>query len=62
MLFAPLCSLSCGTDDPSEAFSRVEEFMDYIQQSGENLSDDDVSIHFVSTSLPRMVIGLLKRG
>ena len=59
---AAACDFAVRADDPSEAFSMVEDFMENIQQSGESLSDDDVNIHFVSTTLPRMVIGLLKRG
>jgi hypothetical protein len=52
----------CDSDDPSDAFACAEELMDSIQQNNMSLGNDDVSIHFVSISLPRMVNGLLKRG
>ena len=36
--------------------------MEFIQQNNMTLCSDDISIHFVSTSLPRIVGALLKRG
>ena len=34
--------------------------MEFCQQA--SMNSDDVSIHFVSISLPRMVMGVLRRG
>jgi hypothetical protein len=36
--------------------------MELFQQPGMSFGRDDVGIHFVSISLPRMVAGVLRRG
>ena len=60
----PICKDSDSTliaDDPSNALAAVEDYMEFLNPE-DLVSDNVVGMQFASSTLPKIVMCILKRG